>query len=276
MSSDFNNFGDVMNKIDEIGHAPVLSSLRERRSQLHPDKNGGLFKSEADEKQYHFLDDAIKQVELKAQSDSQLIPISQLPAIVESITKSIAIQNEPNSAEIERAFKESLRSDLSRKYIGPKIGSGIFAVITGFLFSQAKSLIEHPVVGGIFETKLGMDMLILMFVSSVVLFVITWIKERREDKLSNYLLSEESLREIYYLVKELSDSEMIETNDIRRAIRGTYSHRRVSPFDIFIRPKLSYEIMDKILEVQLQRLIDRKVIEVVDIPSIERVYRVIV
>ncbi len=275
MSSDFSDIEDVLKKANEIGCAPVLASLKDLRSSLHPDKNGGTFSSEEEKKRYHFLDEAVKQVELKNQSDNQLIPISQLPALIETITKTISTQNKPNSIELEKAYKESFRSELSRKYMGSKIGSGIFAAITGFLFTQASDLIKHPIVGPFFDTEIGMQYLIISFVGSIVLFVITWIYERREETLSNYLLSEEALRDIYSIVRKHSDGGVIETNDIRRAIRHNYGQRYLSPFNRLLRPRLGSAIIDKILEVQLQKLIDRKVIEVVDTPSIELVYRVI-
>ena len=276
METKFESLDEILKKANQIGYPTVLSSLKEERSNLHPDKNGGLFLSETVEQRYHFLDTAISEIELKTEQNKQLISIDQLPALVESISKSIALQNKPNSLEIEKNYKESFRSDLSRKYKGAKVGSGIFAAITGFLFTQSQSLIDHPLVGVFFKSTFGNEVLAVIFLSSILLFVITWLKERREESLSNYLLSEEALRNIYHIIKDRSEGGEIETNVIRQGIRESYGSRNTHPMNIYIGSRLSAEILDKILNVQLERLIDRKVIQVVERASIERVYRILV
>ena len=275
MSSNFKNIEGVLKRADEIGNAPVLSYLKDLRSNLHPDKNGGTFSSEEEEEQYHFLNEAINQLEIRSQYENQLIPVAQLPTLIDAIGKTITTQHQPNPIDVKISCRESFRKDLSRKYFGPKIGSGIFAAVTAFLFTQSPNLIVHPLVGDFFKSQTGLLSLAMLFLVSVSLFILTWLKERFEEKILNYLLSEEALGHIYSIVEEHSNGGEIATNDIRAKIRSLCSRKNYTPISVFIRPRLSHANIDMILDVQLQKLIDRKVLELVDKPSIERVYRVV-
>ncbi|WP_345880998.1 hypothetical protein [Shewanella algae] len=261
---------EIENKIATDGEEHVLSSLKEERASLHPDKNGGEFRTKEDEERYHFINDALKNIGEKGISN-QMIPVSQLPAIIESVSKSLAIQNNP-PAIIEKNIKESFRSDLGRKYMAPKVGSGIFAGITGFLFTQATALMEHPVVGPFFSSPEGVQLLGMGFLGSVGLFIISWMQERREEARSSYLLSEDALHDMYHMMRHESENGHIEVYRIRRNL--TRSHRPdLGPLNILLPPRLSPQIVDQILEVQLKRLEDRKAIELVDRPGIDKVYK---
>lgn len=261
---------EIESKIALDGEEEVLSSLKEERASLHPDKNGGEFRTKEDQKRYYFISDALNHIAENG-SSNQMIPVSQLPAIIESISKSLAVQNTP-SAIIEKNIKESFRSDLGRKYMVPKVGSGIFAGITGFLFTQATALMEHPVVGPFFSSPVGVQLLGMGFLGSVGLFIISWIMERKEETQSSYLLSEGALHDIYDMIRHEAENGYIEVHRVRRHF--TRSHRPdLGPFNIILPPRLSPEIVDQILDVQLKRLEDRKAIELVDRPGIDKVYK---
>lgn len=265
-----NNLSDVEKEVTKRGAETVVSELKEERASLHPDKNGGDFKTSDEEERYHFLNEALNHVE-ETLNSTQMIPVSQLPAIIESISKSLSIQSSP-PALIEKNIKESFRSDLGRKYMAPKIGSGVFAGITGFLFTQATALMEHPVVGPFFSSPEGVQLLGIGFLGSVGLFIISWMQERREESRSTYLLSEEALHEIYGTMKREAENGEIEIYRIRRFF--TRSHRpNMGPMNILFTPRLSPQIVDQILEVQLSRLEERKVIEQVEKPGIDKVYK---
>jgi hypothetical protein len=260
----------IEKQISDQGEEDVLSALKEERATLHPDKNGGEFKSKEEESRYHFISDALKEISEK-NSSTQMIPVSQLPAIIETISKSLAVQNNP-PALIEKNIKESFRSDLGRKYMAPKVGSGIFAGITGFLFTQASTLMEHPVVGPFFSTPEGMSLLGMGFLGSVGLFIISWMQERREEARSTYLLSEDALHDIYHMMKSEAEDGFIEIHRVRRFF--TRSHRPdFGPLNMLFPPRLSPQVVDQILEVQLSRLEERKAIELVKKPGIDKVYK---
>lgn len=259
---------EIDRKIAGLGEDAVLALLKDERAALHPDKSGGKFKSDDEERRYHFLDEAIKYVGEKMHS-TQLIPMSQLPAIIEAVGKTFAAQNN-TPANAEKALKESFRADLERKYIVPKIGSGIFAAISGFLFTQASTLMDHPVVGPFFRGQDGISFLGLAFVISVVMFIFSWVREKGEESKATRLLSEDALHHIYHLMERVSQNGLVEIYRLRRLMAEESWH----PFRDLNR--LSEQVVEQILQVQLQRLVERQAIELVNKPCISPVYRLMV
>ncbi len=261
---------EIKKRIAIDGEDEVLASLKEERFVLHPDRNGGEFKTKEDEDRFHFISNALNLIGENSYSH-QMIPVSQLPAIIASVSKSLAVQNNP-PAIIEKNIKESFRSDIGRKYMAPKVGSGIFAAITGFLFTQANALMEHPVIGQFFSSPEGVQLLGIGFLGSIVLFIISWMRERREEARSSYLLSEDALHDLYLMMKHEAENGFIEVRKVRRYF--TRSDRPdFGPLNIMLPPRLSPQIVDQILDVQLKRLEDRKAIEPVDRPGIDKVYK---
>ncbi|WP_157360231.1 hypothetical protein [Aliagarivorans marinus] len=261
---------EIESQLFEKSVDEVLAELKEERAALHPDKNGGKFRSNKEEERYHFISEAITHINEK-NSSNQMIPVSQLPVIIESISKSLAVQNNP-PAIVEKNLKESFRSDLGRKYMAPKVGSGIFAAVTGFLFTQSSTLIEHPVLGTFFNSVFGFQLLGIGFLVSVGLFLVYWMQERREEAQSTYLLSEDALHDIYHMMERESENGLVELHRIRRFY--TRSHRPgFGPMNILFSPRLSPQVVDQILEVQLNRLVERKAIEQLERPGIDKVYK---
>ena len=263
---------DIDIKIGSLGTDAVLALLKDERATLHPDKSGGGFKSKKDEERYHFLNEAIDRISEKTHS-VQLIPMSQLPAIIEAIGKSLAAQNNA-PAIAEKHLKESFRQDLGRKYIGPKIGSGIFAGITGFLFTQSSALMSHPVVGPFFSSKDGVAFLGIVSVASVVMFIISWMQEKGEESKATHLLSEGVLHDIYRLMQSVSNDGLVEAHELRRAM--AYESRGMLRDAGLFGQRLSEQMLDQILQIQLQRLVERQAIELVNKPGISRVYKLVV
>ena len=264
------NFSAIDKDVEREGADAVLASLREKRASIHPDKNGGEFKTPEEKNSYHFLSEALDHVNGRHQSN-QMIPISQLTAIIESVSKGLAVPSTP-PALIEKNIKESFRADLGRKYMTPKIGSGIFAGITGFLFTQATALIEHPVVGRFFSSPEGLQCLGVGFIGSVILFIFSWMLERREEARATYLLSEEALHDIYHMMMHESEGGLVEIYNVRRFLVRPGRHF-IDPVKPIFSARLSSQIADQILDVQLKRLEDRKAIELIDKPGIDKVYK---
>lgn len=257
----------------------ILAKLKEKRAELHPDKNGGEFTSEKQRMSYHMVDDAITYLEGKIEESKDLIPLSQLPTIIESITTVIAKQNKPSTIQLQRDFKTDFRSELSRKYITPKIGSGVFAGISAFLFTKAGDLAQQPLFGQFFGSRLGILVLAQLFIISSLFFIVTWVREKKEEGLASYLMTDSALKGIFSTVKEhMSDEGIITTSDIRDALMfgDRYRYRR-TPLDILIpiRPRLSPEAIDRILDLQLSKLLERKVLEEIDKPGLEKSYKVL-
>lgn len=263
----------------EDDNLALLTKLKEKRAELHPDKNGGEFTSDDQQKSYHRMDAAISFLESKIEDSKELIPLSQLPTIIDSIATSIAKQNKPSATQIQRDLKSDFRSELSRKYITPKIGSGVFAGVSAFLFTKAGDFADHPLLSSYLGGDIGLAVLGQVFIISSLFFVFTWIREKKEEGLASYLMTDSALKQIFSAVKShMNDDGIVTTSDIRGALTfgDRYRHIR-TPLDLFfpIRPKLSPEAIDRILEIQLAKLLERKVLEELGKPGLEKSYKVL-
>ncbi len=133
-----------------------------------------------------------------------------------------------------------------------------------------------PYLGG----ELGLAVLGSVFVISSLFFIITWVREKKEEGLASYLMTDSALKHIFSAVeRRMNEEQIVTTSDIRGAlIFGDKRCHTRTPFDVFfpVRSRLSPEVIDRILELQLSKLLERKVLEEIDKPGIEKSYKVLI
>lgn len=89
------------------------------------------------------------------------------------------------------------------------------------------------------------------------------------------MLSEAPLRKIFELLKG-KERDSFTSHDIYSAVCDISGmHRSYSPSDIFLRTRLCASTIDQVVEIQTQRLIERKAIEILDVPSVDRQYKIL-
>ncbi|MGL5487393.1 MAG: hypothetical protein ACRDC6_14085 [Shewanella sp.] len=257
------------------GYDALVRSLKSERSSLHPDKNGNKFDSNDAESRYHFLNSAIEHAnELEAKS-KQLIPMSEMTKLVEVMSKSIALHKEPSTKEIEITSRQNARFELSRKYKGKKIGSGVFAAFLGFLITQAPNLEKNPILKPFMSDPFFTQLMLIIGLYSAFFFVLLWVREGREESLATYMLSEAPLRKIFYLLKSNAEKNIITSHDIFEAVGKVTGNSHYSLFKVLLGGRLCASTIDQIVEIQTQRLLERKVIELIDTPSVDRTYKIV-
>lgn len=257
------------------GYDALIRSLKHDRSSLHPDKNGNQFDSEDAEARYHFLNSAIEYVNELETKSKQLIPMSDVTKLVEVMSKSIALHNTPSTKEIENTSRENVRFELSRKYKGKKIGSGVFAAFLGFIITQFPDLEKNPILKPFISEPIFTHLLLAIGLYSAFFFVLLWIREGREESLATYMLSEAPLRKIFASLKSNADENIISSHDIFETISRLTNNSYHSPLNVLISGKLCASTIDQIVEIQTQRLIERKVIELIDTPNVDRIYKIL-
>lgn len=266
---------EVEKKYYEQGYETLSKVLKSERASIHPDKNGNQFASDESEARYHFISSALSHLdELEAKS-KQLVPMSEVTKLVEVMSKSIALNNSPTSKEIESSSRQNIRFELNRKYKGKKIGSGVIAGFLGLMITQAPNLEKNPILKPFIGEPIFLKLMLMIGLYSVGMFVLLWFREGKEESLATYMLSEAPLREIFGLLKD-KERDTITSHDIYDAVCYiTGGHRHYSLFSFLLRARLCASTIDQIVEIQTQRLIERKAIEVVDTPSVDRQYRVL-
>ncbi|MGU5827060.1 hypothetical protein [Aeromonas hydrophila] len=259
----------------EQGYKALSKALKSERASLHPDRNGNQFDSHESEERYHFINKALSHLDALDDKSRQLVPMSEVTKLVEVMSKSISLRNTPTSKEIENSSRQNIRFELSRKYKGKKIGSGVIAGFLGFMITQAPNLEKNTIFKPFIGEPLFQLAMLVIGIYSVVFFVLLWHMERKEESLANYMLSEAPLRRIFELLKS-EGKDSITSHDIYSVIcLVSGNHRNYSLFDILLRTRLCASIIDQIVEIQTQRLIERKVIEIIDVPSIVRQYKLL-
>ncbi len=254
--------------------ALFLQQLMSKRAELHPDKNGGDFEDDNQRKAYFETDSAISYLEENIQSAGSVIPVSQVTTIVESVVKNLR----PSSQETKAQIKTEHKVSANRKYMVPKVGSGVFAGISAFLFSQATSFADHPFLS-FFGGTIGLGVLAALFVSSSAFFVLSWIREQQEESSIDYLMSDEALWPISeFLNKHSDENRIVKEFQIREELLfSSYGGYKDFPRPLLLRRGLSNrETVGKIVNLQISKLIERSVLEPVKVPGIDRQYRVLV
>lgn len=139
-----------LNEIDKMyreqGYEALSKALKSERTSLHPDKNGNQFDSVESEARYHFINKALSHLDDLDAKSRQMVPMSEVTKLVEVMSKSIALRETPTSKEIESSSRQNIRYELSRKYKGKKIGSGVIAGFLGFMVTQAPNLEKNPIL----------------------------------------------------------------------------------------------------------------------------------
>jgi hypothetical protein len=274
MLKSINSIKDLESFSETHGFENTIQLLKKERLAMHPDKNHGEFDNEESKKRYHFLDQAIQNPNLFNNTNSQLVPMSEVTTIIESVTKLMARRDEPTSKEIEKSSKETIRMDLSRKYKSTKIGSVTFVALTGYLITQSGSLAKNPMFSKYFvDGGVGEIILIMLCVISTALFSLLWVRENRDESKAAYLLSEAPLSYIYEHLKEMSESNEVSAGDVREIVMRRFYNHFHSPLSIILSGRPCASVIDQVVEVQVKRLVERGVLVLLDKPGIERIYK---
>lgn len=254
-----------------------IRALKEERSTLHPDKSGGgAFLSEEALARFVAIDEELDRLrDESAGKGQEMIPISQLPALIEVVGGALASTRKSSAQELERELKNSAKEGLSRKYRMPKLSSAAAAAVVGFLFTQAPSLSEHPVLGTFFASQTGLAALGYAFALALFILSIAWMREQRESLLIKQLASREHLRKVVEQLDSSVAGQLIGESDLYRLLFGRVirGRRRVAVPFFDVSPGLDDETLDSIFEVHLQRLLERHVLKEAETKGgIERVF----
>jgi hypothetical protein len=175
----------------------VAKEIRRKLSLLHPDKNGGAFGTDADRETYDRLNSALEFVRQGGGAENAVaIKMDDLPSLLRLFRELANLPPTVDPAAIRNSCRSELRSETKARYSIRLKASGVFAGITGALMTFSGVLKDNPVFGPVFQTTLARGALIVAFVVSIVLWLLTEFIKRREEALTDYLLSDGGRREI--------------------------------------------------------------------------------
>lgn len=281
MATRWNTTDDIARAFDmapgtDVGS--IRTQLRKCISELHPDRSGGSFRSEADKTKYLEATDAIEQLDAWEQTSQALVPIAHLPAVIAALSDALAPRNAADSLSLHTAAIEDARTRLSRIYAGPKIGSGAFAAVAAFLFGFSDKLSNNPILGPLFSSNAAHLLLLSVAAYSGVFFVMAWIRERQAEARAEYIMSESALDRIFTVMLDLARRNdpptYVSSDQVKEAVQRVGGVRPGPMRVMSLGVLLDLPTIEKAASIQIQRLIERKVLTRIDRRSIQTWYEI--
>lgn len=277
--SSWNSITEIVEEY-ELASAPseveaVRQELRAKLADLHPDRDGGEFPTPAQKEAYFRISSAIDFVEATSQSNASMVRVSDVTAIAKVIADALVPARRTEFIEArQHAFIASYQQQISRDFLLPKIGSGVFAAIAGALFTFAGQLKDHPFFGPLMTSRAGTpstvvsNFLLGLFLMSGMLFITSWFREQRRLRYAEFIVSDSGLADSFQSF--LRDAMNKGEPQFRRGkyidwLSGQLGHRR---------PVLDRTSADNLGDVHLQKLLLRNLVHKVDSIDIEDAYEV--
>jgi hypothetical protein len=253
----------------------IKKALKKRMSKLHPDNNSQRPQTEDQKDDWQELVSAKEFMDNK--SDNQLISLSQLPALIKSLN---AAALTPIDTRITN-LKNDAHQSFHRSNALPRIGSGVFAAITGFLFTFSGAIKDHPLLGEWLSTSTSQMVLLGLMFYSGVFFIYTWIREKRQEEKVAWLTSNEGIKRTLaqVLKRERNDDQsnnnrITPTNLISEITGREFSRHTESVAIILSRARLPLSIAEKIALIQIDSLLERGVLVELPAKGFEKTYEV--
>lgn len=258
----------------------ILACVRQEMAAIHPDKSNGTFKSPDDEERWHKLTAAKEYLENESHHALAMIPVSQLTAIIKTVIEASA---EPASTRTSRFLNESA-SSIRRQTFFPKLTSGIFAAVCGFLVSISGILKDNPILGPILAIKQFQLLLVILMLYSAVLFVLFWIREGQKERRVEWLLTTSGIQTT---LRRALDQALFDGNfwefKFRDFLNGSYPNRKMEmmrtgplgPLVFLIAPgQIDHALAEKTADLMLDRLKEDKIIAELSRRGFERRFTV--
>ena len=281
--------GELARLARELGLSACAHSAEALKSELqkivlalHPDKTGGEFTSDGDKARFM---KARRAVELLNSDSAADAPggAGKLPGAPQAITDTSAPP--PASPKTEHRLQVSLLADARVRIAGyfaaPKIVSWALTAMLLVLVLTADRFERNPVLGPLFDGPAAVIVLAVLSLVAATAVVALWACERAALRHAEHLLSEAALGELFEQARRSARRQgrigQLSAFDIRRGIdvladgAGTYRAPRRRRL---LRHSLDTTTRESITVMQTQRLLARRVIRVVDTPSIEVLYEV--
>jgi len=252
----------------------IIKALKKRMSKLHPDNNSQQSQTEKQKEDWQELVSAKEFMENK--NDNQLISLSQLPALIKSLNASTLVPIETRITKLKNDAHESFH----RSNALPRISSGVFAAITGFLFTFSGAIKDHPLLGEWLSTSTSQMVLLGLMFYSGVFFIYTWIREKRQEEKVAWLTSNEGIKRILAQVlkrerDEKSNNIKITHGELMSEISGRDSLRHSESVALILsRARLPLSITEKIVDIQIESLLERGVLVELPVKGFEKTYEV--
>lgn len=176
----------------------IILELKSKRAELHPDKNGGMFSNDAEAGRYHRLDDAIAFVENQGHANSSLVPIAYISEIVKTAVQTALAPGEKHDSIAEQTqFLDDSRRQVIEHYTLPRFTSGILSAIFCGIIAMSDKLKDNPIFAPLMRLRAFPYLMWTALVFSGTYFAVTWKRERDEKNRAEELMSDGGLLQAF-------------------------------------------------------------------------------
>ncbi len=243
----------------------LKSAIKSRMLELHPDKNDGDFTSKDCQQEFMDCADALEFIESLDANSKALIAATNQSELMILIKELAESRTQESKALRYENIITSLKARSSKSFTLPKIGSGTFAAITAFLIAFPDNIKDNPLLGGLLSSSLGQIFLLYLLALSSFAFVMSWIIERSAEAKMEYLTSESFGRSLAKQIHRFLDNEnQVSESKIRELIDSEIRFYGRSIFARYLGAGLRISDYEKIAQLQIERLKENNVIEVLD------------
>lgn len=238
----FQSIDDIVSSFDlkSTDKEFIRNELNQRRVAIHPDKNGGQFKSREEENLYSSINEAIEFID-NSNNSQLLIPAKEVTDLIKAVTQLIP-NNKTNY--IEQEIRDQISSSLvnySRQLLAPRLGLTAVTAIVSFVFLFPKTVSEHPILKKLLDGKESIFSLTWLFIMAytIAYWYITFSREERLKRILSNLKTENLQNRIFeeFFKSEISfrsrysntsnNSNVFSKSDLIQFIRHYFDNRHI-------------------------------------------------
>jgi hypothetical protein len=284
MDNDFHSLSDVREYffLGPAAQTPdeITEGLRGLLVTLHPDKTGGDFRSEEEERRYHRVQEAIAFVASQKAVGTAMVPLAAIPDLVRAIQVSIQRPVVPWERSVE--LRNELSTSLRRRSFVPKLTSGVLLTVSTGLLAFLKNASAHPVLGVLASQGWFKYSLMGVWLASAIGFLVSWYHERRAEAKAEFLLSDEALADAFQHVSIGSQYSRKRPGTFRRAdleeamqcVYRDYHRNPVIRVLLYGPQYLDRTARSRAAEAHIRTLLERRAIRKVDEPGVEEWFEI--
>lgn len=290
----FNSLKEIIDyfelDVDQNNINEIRSALIHLLAESHPDKSGGEFESEKDKEKYNKIQTAINDLDTLNSHQTALVNINQVTEIIKAVTDAIVPRKEEEKSDIEFRLKSELKREIKSSYNPIKISSGTIAGLSTGLITFSKTLGENPIFDPIFRIPNINLILFTILFSSIIWFLFTWFREKRDEQRKEWLFSEDGKLAILTEVLRSSDENsargkktIFSFRDFVEVIRGRRERRIRNIIQVYVftirrilygSSRIGISIAEQIARHHLNDLENRNIIKKFEGKSLELLYEI--
>lgn len=283
-----------------IDPSEMKNELRKLIKTIHPDANGGEFRTKADEKYFQEIQDAMQYFESSQTALVTRQELSELAKFVKDLIPSINSNPNESTVILERKIDFSI-AHYKRKHLFPKLSTTAIAAVITAIWLFPKIIPEHPIL----KHYLSNENIIfnIIWFATILICGTTWlvfkVVESKDEDLKRRISLETSINQLFnkfiywrshldtkdnyfyfnkdQLIKFIMDYDL--ENDTLHSVRIRFIKSKFKNLLYKLGSILpSYgnvdmDLAQRISDVIIQKGIKREIIEIVDKKSIAENYR---